>query len=361
MIVPNTYLSKIPTYIGGDVTPKGMMRRIALSSNENPLGPSNKVVEVLTSSLASINCYPSSASINLREALSTCYNLEIDRIFCGNGSEEIIYLLAQAYAHIESEVIFSKYSFALYNIATLRVGARPIIIPQSLPDLEFHLDEVLKHITSKTKIIFLDNPGNPVGRYHPKQQLVEFLNKIPSNILVVLDAAYAEFVNRSDYSSGIELVSDYPNIVVLRTFSKIYALAGLRLGWAYTSKDIVATVNSIRTPFNVNSLAHIAAIQALHDTDHINKTLSYVSYWRGWLEEKMTKLGLKVIPSYTNFILVMFPSSFRSALSAYKYLGERGIIVRNLDGYNLSNYLRISIGLQEEMEELIYHLEQFLK
>jgi histidinol-phosphate aminotransferase len=350
---PKPGILNISPYVGGDITPPGMTRRIVLASNENPLGPSPKVIEAIQQHMKSIHCYPSGNATHLKEVLSAKYGLPQKNILTTGGSEEILQLVARAFAGLGDEVIFNEYGFIAYKIMTLAVGATPVLIPQ--PTLNINVDNILSAVTDKTKIIYLDTPANPLGCYLSKAEVIRLHQSLPSSVILVLDEAYAEFmVDVADYGDCLDLAQHHQNIVISRTFSKLHALANLRVGWGYCPDGIADVLNRIRQPFNVNGFAQTAAINALQDDEWACKVFHHVRYWNRWLTQELSQLGYNVLPSQTNFILVQFDKEGpRSASAVYQYLGQNGIIVRPVDVYGLSNYLRISIGLESEMKELI--------
>jgi histidinol-phosphate aminotransferase len=291
----------------------------------------------------------------LRQEISNFYNIDPSWVLCGNGSEDTLHLLARTYATEGDEIIFAESAFGLYQIATLAVGAKPVVVPRE--NFKLSPEAILQKITPQTKIIYLDHPGNPVGNFLHKDDLLKLVQKIPSTVLIVLDAAYAEYLEGVEgYTSGIELVSEFSNVVMARTFSKAYALAGLRLGWIYANPTILDPVNRIRPPFNVTSLTQSAGIEALKDQAWVKKAMDHNAVWRPWFEREIEKLGLSFIPCYANFSMVNFGDKVSDV---YQFLGKNGIIVRPMGAYNLPTYLRITIGQPHEMEELVSLLNKF--
>ncbi len=355
---PHPSILKISPYVGGDITPSGMIRRIALASNESALGTSPLVSAIIQQMSGQIHLYPNGGARALKEAIAQAYHLKSDQILTGTGSEELLHLIAKAYAGPGSEIIYPQYGFMVYSIATLCVGAEPVIVPQ--PHLKTDVDEILKRITPQTKVIFLDNPANPLGCKLSSSELGRLVENVPSHVLLVIDAAYAEYTEGEDYTSGLEWVEDRPNLVVTRTFSKIYGLAGLRVGWAYTSQPIVDVINRIRAPFNVNSIAQRAAIEALEDQEWVRQARDHTSLWRSWLQEQLDRLKLNYIPGSGNFVLIDFSQASKSAAEVYQELGRRGMIVRPTTPYKLPHHLRVTIGKGSEMEEFIEHLQDIL-
>ncbi|MBY0281847.1 MAG: histidinol-phosphate transaminase [Alphaproteobacteria bacterium] len=352
---PRSSILNISPYVGGDVVPPGFIRRIGLSSNENPFGPSPFVKNIIRSGIDKIHFYPNSNATVLRQAIADAYNIDPSWILCGNGSEDTLHLLARTYATEGDEIIFAESAFGLYQIATLAVGAKSVVVPRE--NFKLNPEAVLKKITPQTKIIYLDHPGNPVGNFLHKNDLLKLIQEVPSSVLIVLDAAYAEYLEGEEgYTSGIELISEFSNVVMARTFSKAYALAGLRLGWIYANPKTLDPVNRIRPPFNVTSLTQSAGIEALKDTAWVKKAMDHNAVWRPWFEKEIEKLGLTFIPCYANFSMVNFGDK---VTDVYQFLGKNGIIVRPMGAYDLPTYLRITIGQAHEMEELVDLLNKF--
>lgn len=338
----------IKPYVGGDVTPAGMARRIVLASNENPFGTSPYVKEAIKS-FQNIHSYPNGLAVKLRHAIGDTYTIDSQWILCGNGSEEILHLCARAFVNCDDEVIIPKHGFGVYQIATLAMGGKPVIVPR---DKDFSLNPLLiqQAVTNKTKIIYLDHPGNPVASYINAQAFEVLLKNIPSNILVVIDAAYAEYLkNSTDYHPGFHWVEKYPNVVMTRTFSKIYGMAGLRLGWLYANPEILDQLNRIRAPFNTSSLTQSAGIAALQDPTWVDTCAQENKEQYEIFCEFLQDMNLPYMPFFSNFVMV----KFKDSNSVYRHLGEKGIIVRPMRVYDLPDYLRITIGKNQEMEELM--------
>lgn len=352
---PLASILKISPYVGGDVTPIGMTRRIVLASNENPFGAPPEVSDRLSQLGGQLHRYPSGCASDLKDKISALYQIAASQILCGNGSEEILHLLARAYvSEPGDEIMLPQYGFGVYKIAALSVGAVPVEFPRV--DFQLNVAEILSRVTSKTKIIYIDNPGNPIGTYLTASQIDELLNALPKSILLVIDSAYAEYLSDvPDYGDAMSFVDQHENLVVTRTFSKIYGMAGLRLGWCYTNPQVIDVLNRIRAPFNVSVAAQHAGIAALSNTDWVKKTHQHNRLLSEWLKEQLMELRLLTVPCWSNFVLVRFSN----AHAVYNYLGQRGIIVRSMNFYNLPEYIRISIGLEEEMRELISLLREF--
>ena len=346
-------------YVGGASRIAGKERVIKLSSNESAFGTNPAAVEAVRGYAEKVFRYPDGGSTALRRAIAETHGLDADRIVCGNGSDELIGLLCHAYLGAQDEVIITQYAFSMYRLYAIGCGANPVTVPEK----NFRVDPqvLLKVVNSRTKMIFITNPGNPTGTYLSADEVRALCHKLPENIMVVIDAAYAEFVGKKDYSAGAELVDEFPNVVMLRTFSKIYGLGGVRLGWCYASREITDILNRIRAPFNVNSVAQIAGIAALEDRSFVQNAFDHNQKWLARLPADLEAIGLRMTPSVTNFVLVHFPEhSEKSAEKADLFLQERGIIVRRVLSYGLPDALRITIGRDEEMEEVLSALKDFM-
>jgi histidinol-phosphate aminotransferase len=350
----------IAPYVGGEAKIPGIDRVIKLSSNESALGPSPMAIRVQQACAADAHRYPDGAAQALRSALAEFYWLDPARIVCGNGSDELIGLLVRAYAGPGDEVLYSRHGFMMYAISARSVGATPVAAPET--NLTADVDALLAAVTERTKLVFLTNPSNPTGTYLSAAEVRRLHAGLPAHVVLAIDAAYAEFVLAEDYEPGIELVRAFENVVMLRTFSKLYALADLRVGWAFGSPGIIDALNRLRAPFNVGSIAQTAAVAALHDGVHNRKCLNHNLEWREWSAAAFSALGLGVVPSQGNFLLVRFPDApTRNADAAFEFLKTRGIIVRKMGGYHLPEYLRITIGTGEEMQITAAALGDFLK
>ncbi|NDF11528.1 MAG: histidinol-phosphate transaminase [Proteobacteria bacterium] len=353
-------LEKIEPYKPGVSRIEGVANPMKLSSNENPFGPSPKAIKAVEKSTLKMHRYPEGSSKVLRDALAEKHGIDAERIVCGAGSDNILELLCQAYAGVGDEVLYSEHGFLIYPIAALRVGATPVKAPEK--NLTTDVSALLKAVTDKTKIVFIANPNNPTGSYLTRGEVKMLRDKLPPHILLVIDCAYAEYVTEKDYTTGLELVAETENTAVTFTFSKIYGLASLRVGWGYLPTAVVDYVNRIRSPFNVSEQGQVAAVAALKDNEFVKKSREHNTKWRDWLTHELSKLGIKVNPSQGNFILAEFPSDKRrNADSANSFLQSRGIIVRAVKGYGLPDHLRISIGLEEEVRAVQEALEEFMK
>src|SRR3954451_24839188 len=357
--VPGPGILDIAPYVGGEAKVAGVERPIRLASNESALGPSPKAVEAYRALAGEIFRYPDGSAAELREALGRAHGLDPDRIVCGSGSDELIALLQRAYAGPGAEVLYSRHGFLMYPIGTLAVGATPVAVTER--DLSGDVDGFLSRVTERTRLVFIANPNNPTGTYLSADELARLHAGLPRHVVLAIDAAYAEFVNRNDYEPGIALVNRAENVVMLRTFSKIYALAGLRLGWAYCPPAIADVLNRIRGPFNVGAPTLAAGIAAVEDIDALRRAQAHNELWLPWLSERLAGLGLELTPSVANFVLPRFPDDPRhNADAAFAFLQSRGILVRKMAGYGLPTHLRITIGTGEEMEMVAAALAEFM-
>jgi histidinol-phosphate aminotransferase len=356
---PRPGIMDIRPYIGGESAIEGVDRVYKLSSNEGALGPSPKAIEALRAFAPEMHRYPDSAAAELRAAIAKRYSLDASRIVCGAGSDELLGMLCRSYSGPGDEVLYSAHGFLMYAIAAKACGATPVTAPEV--DLTANVDNLLAAVTPRTKILFLANPNNPTGTYLPASEVARLRAGLRSDILLVIDAAYTEFVSRNDYSGGLELVEAGDNVVVCRTFSKMYALGGLRLGWAYCPEAVAGVLNRVRNPFNVGAPALAAGLAAFNDTAFADLCKSHNDYWLPWLSGKLADLGLTVVPSVGNFILVRFSATpGKDAVTADKFLRARGIIVRAMGGYGLGDCLRITIGTGEENQAVADALKEFV-
>ena len=356
---PRPGILDIQVYKGGDAKLPGFDNPICLASNENALGPSPHAVEAFRSVSGRLNRYADGAAVELREALADHHGIDPDRIACGNGSDELISLLTKGYAGGGDEVLFSEHGFAMYPIAALAAGARPVTAKDA--GLTASVDGFLEKLTDRTRIVFLANPNNPTGTYLPTSEVERLHAALPENVLLVLDAAYAEYVSLNDYSAGLELASTAPNVVMTRTFSKIYALAGLRVGWCYGPTEVIDVIHRTRGPFNINSGGIAAAAAAIRDVAHLDKSRTHNDEWLPWFRDQVNQIGLEALPSIGNFILVRFPDGDgRDANAANDFLNSKGIIPRKVAGYGLPDCLRITIGLEHEMRATVEALREFV-
>ncbi|MEJ2625691.1 MAG: histidinol-phosphate transaminase [Pseudolabrys sp.] len=356
---PRPGVLDIAPYIPGKSTAPGVDKVFKLSSNESPLGPSPHAIEAYRRIGEHLEDYPDGASSALREAIAAVYGLDPDRIVCGAGSDDLLNLIARAYLKDGDEAVHATHGFLVYPIATIGAGAKPVVAPET--DYTANVDALLAAVTEKTKVVFLANPNNPTGTYLPFDEVKRLHGGLPPHVLLVLDAAYAEYVQRNDYESGIELVATSENVIMCRTFSKIYGLAALRLGWMYGPSHVVDAVNRIRGPFNVNAPAIAAGIAAIRDTAHVEYSRAHNARWLPWLTEEIGKLGLKVTPSVANFLLIHFPETEgKTAKDADAFLTKSGLVLRQVGAYHLPNALRMSVGAEEANYRVVEALKDFV-
>jgi histidinol-phosphate aminotransferase len=356
---PRSGVLDIAPYIPGKSSAPGIAKVFKLSSNETPLGASEATIAAYKTIADHLEDYPDGSASALREAIGGVFGLDPDRIVCGAGSDDLLNLIARAYLSDGDEAIHTTHGFLVYPIATLGTGAKPVVAPEK--NFTADVDAILKLVSPRTKVVFLANPNNPTGTYIPFDEVKRLHKGLPPRVLLVLDAAYAEYVQRNDYESGIELVATSENVVMCRTFSKIYGLAALRLGWMYGPAPVIDAINRIRGPFNVNAPAIAAGIAAIRDAAHIEKSRAHNAKWLAWLTEEIGKLGLPVTPSVANFVLIHFPETKgRTAKDADAFLTKRGLILRQVGAYKLPNALRMSVGTEEANRLVVKALAEFL-
>jgi histidinol-phosphate aminotransferase len=356
---PRPGVLDIDAYVPGKSSAPGVAKVFKLSSNETPLGPSPRAVAAYKEAGAHLEEYPDGSASDLREAIGRAFGLDPDRIVCGAGSDDLLNLLARAYLADGDEAIHTTHGFLVYPIATRGTGATAVVAPETAYTAS--VDAILACVTKKTKVVFLANPNNPTGTYVTFDEVKRLHRNLPPQVLLVLDAAYAEYVQRNDYESGIELVATSENVVMTRTFSKIHGLAALRLGWMFGPAHVVGAVNRVRGPFNVNAPAIAAGIAAIEDAEHQERARVHNGHWLPWLTAEIEKLGLKVTPSVANFVLIHFPEAKgRSAKDADAFLTARGLILRQVGAYKLPNALRMSVGSEEANRLAVASLKDFL-
>lgn len=358
-LTPRPGILDIAPYVPGKSEIEGIERVIKLSSNEGALGPSPMAIEAFKSVAEELHRYPDGDSTELREALAAHYGFDADRIVCGAGSDELLYLLGRCYAGPGDEILYHAHAFVMYPLIAKGIGATPVTADEV--DLTASVDNLLAAVTDKTKIVFIANPNNPTGSMISASEMARLRAGLRDDILLVIDAAYAEYIDRNDYSTGEELVHQSENTVMTRTFSKIYAMGGLRLGWAYCPASVADVMNRVRNPFNVTSAAQVAGIAALADTEFLAKSRDHNSAWLPWLTERLTEIGLTVYPSVANFVLVRFPDDpTRNSSAALKHFMSKGIIPRETVGNGLPGCLRITIGTEDEMRAVADAAAEFM-
>jgi len=327
---------------------------IKMASNENPLGPSKKAIKAMKRAMATVNRYPDGNCYYLKEALSRDLNVSLQNLIIGNGSNEIIELALRTFVNKGEEVVMSEPSFLIYNIACQVTDGSPVVIP--LKDFKPDLESIRNSITNRTKLIFIDNPNNPTGRSVGEAEVERFLEKLPDSVIAVFDEAYNEFVEREDFPDTIRYIGR-KNIIILRTFSKAHGLSGLRIGYGIGETEIIQYMERVRQPFNVNSVAQVAAVASLKDKEHIANSKLVVSKGKRFLYNSLDSMGLNYIKSDTNFILIDIG---RSGREVFEKMLKEGVIVRDMDAYKLSSYIRVTIGTMAENHRFIKALKKVL-
>ena len=355
--VPRPGILDIAPYIGGESKAGGHEKPLKLSSNEGAFGPSPAAIAAYQALAGDIHRYPDGSAAALRQAIADVEKLPADQLVCGAGSDELLVLLMRGYAGPGDEVIHTRHGFLVYSIAAQGVGATPVAVPET--NRRADIDQILAAVTPRTRMVFLANPNNPTGTFLTRDELRRLHAGLRRDIVLVIDAAYAEYVADDDYSDGADLVRDHDNVVMTRTFSKIYGLGGLRLGWCYAPVAIADVLNRLRGPFNISSSAIAAGIAAIRDHDFVEKSRDHNLTWREWTRRELIALGLTVDAGAGNFVLAGFaphdPEMVRLKLK------DRGILVRQMGAYQLPDYLRITIGLESEMRRVIDSLREILK
>ena len=347
----------INSYKGGKAKLNNVKKVIKLSSNENPYGPSPKVIEVLDTKNINndLHRYPEIDGSSLREVISKNFSIDVNRIILGSGSDEILLFAALAFCQDGDEILHADHGFEMYSIVSNVVGAVPKKIQE---DENFNLDikNLISQTNEATKVIYIASPNNPTGTYLTRTQLVKLMNNISTNIIVVIDGAYVEYVEKDDYDKGFSLADEYDNIIITRTFSKTYGLAALRVGWCYTSQKIADIINKIKPPFNTTTISQSLAIKALEDKEHIINSVKLNNEIKNWFEKELKLLNIKIRQTEGNFTLI--ETSLDEAEKISNHLMNEGIIIRRLNSYNLPNFLRISIGTKEEMKMTVESLKK---
>lgn len=356
---PRSGVMEIAAYVPGKSGGSGSGKVHKLSSNESPLGPSPQALKAYAACAQNLALYPDGGAFELRQALADVYGINPANIVCGAGSDEILQLLASGYLQSGDEAIHTEHGFLVYPIVIRANGATPVVVAEK--DFTTDVDAILAAVTPKTRMVFLANPNNPTGTYVSFDEIKRLHSGLPADCLLVLDAAYAEYVRRNDYEAGLELVSSSSNVVMTRTFSKAYGLAGLRLGWTYCPANVADVLNRIRGPFNVAMPAIAAGAAAVRDGAHLARAVGHNEQWLPKVTDDLTALGLKVTPSVGNFVLVHFPGNDgKTAADADAYLTRNNVIVRRMDSYGLPQALRISIGDADGCKAVVKSLQSFL-
>jgi histidinol-phosphate aminotransferase len=345
-------------YVAGLSLFKQKFARIKLSANESALGPSPKAIKEYIKVSKNFKRYPDSDGTFLRKVIAKKFKLDVNRIILGNGSDQIFELICKAFLGKSDEVVISKFSFIIYRIYSKLNFAKIIYAPEN--NFTSSVDNILLSVTKKTKIIFIANPNNPTGTYINKKEILRLRKKLRSDILLVVDDAYFEYLNYKDYENGLKLFSKFKNVVVTRTFSKIYGLAGLRVGWAYSSKEIINSLYKIKPPFNVNRPALFAASVALKDTDWLKKEINHVRKWSRKFYDFFKELNIHTNQTSVNFLLINFDRVKKTSKQVFFALAKKGILLRQMDVYSIKNSLRVTIGNNKENLKLMSKLKKIL-
>ena len=352
MTVPKFRNIKIEAYKPGKSIVGKIKNIVKLSANESALGMSPKARKAISTKNVSMSKYPDSNSRDLRKELSKMYSCDFNRIICGSGSDEIIQIICQLYLNKTDEVIVSQYSFLMYRIYSKIAGGNIVFAKEK--NFKASVEEIIKKVSKKTKIVFLANPNNPTGTYLNKVELINLRKKLNQKILLVLDDAYFEYVKDKSYRSSLDIFKNKNNVIVIRTFSKIYGLAALRIGWGYGPKKIIDAMNKIKPPFNVNQIAQIAAKESLKDKKFVKRSIEHNFIWANKIKIFLSELNIFTNKVSANFLLLNFDKSKFSGKYVYKKLKSEGIILRSTEeGYNIKNKLRLTIGSTKENMKFI--------
>ena len=351
-------IKNLPIYVPGKPVEElqrelGLERIIKLASNENPHGPSPKVVEAIKNQAPQVGLYPDGNCFYLKQKISIHEEVLPNEITVGNGSNELLELISHAYLSKEDEAIMGEYCFIVYPIVSTL--AQATIVRSKMPNMSHDLDDMANKINSKTKVVFLANPNNPTGSKVQRGELESFIKEIPKQTVVVIDEAYCQYVKEGDRLKPSEIIKEHKNLIILKTFSKAYGLAGLRIGYCVADKALIDSINRAREPFNVNSIAQSAAIEALGDQEHIDECIKNNQEGMVYLKSELNKLSIKYYPSYANFLLLEFKAEARII---YEELLKRGVIVRPLEEYGMKNHLRVTIGTTEENKLFVQALKE---
>ncbi len=350
---PKSWISAIAPYVPGKAASDDGKPVIKLSANENPLGTGAAAREAFARASADLATYPDPGATQLREAIAEVHGLDPARVLYGTGSDELLHIAASAYAGPGDEILYVRYGFSVYDIAARRVGATPVIAPHK--DYGTDVDALLDHVTERTKVAFLANPNNPTGTMTPRAEIARLQAGLPSDVLLVIDQAYAEYLEEDEEDGGLDLAKTASNVLVTRTFSKVFGLAAERIGWGYASAPVVEALHRIRAPFNVTTAGQAAAAAAIRDRAWVEQSRTHNRRWRQWLCEEIGSMGnhgLSVVPSKANFVLILFDGAL-TAETAYRGLMQAGYATRWLPGQGLANGLRITIGTEQQMRDVV--------
>ena len=360
---PKPGILDISPYVGGRASAPGATKVCKLSSNESPLGPSSKALAALDEAKASLALYPEGSARLLREAIGEVFGLDPARIVAsGDGSDALLTMLANAYLQPGDEVIFSEHAFLVYKIATLANSAVPVIVPEKTTNsvIKVDVDKMLAAVTPRTRMVYIANPDNPTGSYLTSEEMRRLYNGLPKDVLLVIDAAYAEYVTFADYEPGLELAKAHDNVVMTRTFSKIHGLAGLRIGWMFAAPQVCDAINRIRGPFNTALMQQLVGAAAIRDQEHVRRSAEHNAKWLSWVTAEIRKTGLRVDDSAANFVLIHFPSGEKNAQAADTFLMQHGVILRSVASYGLPDCLRMTVGTEEQNRLVVSLLQQFM-
>ena len=359
MITPKFKKFKIEAYRPGKSKVKKLKRVIKLSQNESALGISPMAMKLISNKKLNLDKYPDGKSQDLRKAISKKYKCDFNKIICGAGSDEVIQMLCQLYLNTKDEVIVPEYSFLMYRIYAKIAGAKVLFAKEI--NFKISIKEILKKVTKKTKIVFIANPNNPTATYLTKKEILDLRNKLNKNILLVVDDAYSEYMRNKDYTSGLDLFRNKDNVFIMRTFSKMFGLASLRIGWGYGSKKIIDALNVIKPPFNINGVAQLAAAESLKDKDFINKSVKHNLFFAKKLKKFLEIYNISSNKISANFLFLNFDKSKITAKYLYKKLQQNGVILRSTeDGYGIKNKLRLTIGNKRENLEFMKTVKKIL-
>ncbi|HEY4077458.1 MAG TPA: histidinol-phosphate transaminase [Rhizomicrobium sp.] len=360
---PKPGILDIAPYVGGRASVPGVAQVFKLSSNESPLGPSPRAVAALSAAVHDLALYPDGSSRLLREAIAQVHGVDAERIVVGGeGSGPLLAMIANAYLQPGDEAIFSRHAFLLYEIATRANSAVPVIVAEKTANsgIRIDVDGMLGAVTPKTRLVYIANPNNPTGSYLTREEMKRLHAGLPKDVLLVIDAAYGEFVDAPDYDAGLELAQAHGNVVMTRTFSKVHGLAALRLGWAYVPPSVADVLNRIRGPFPTSPLQQQAGAAAITDQAHVAQAVAHNSQWRAWVTGELRQLGLRVDDSAANFLLIHFPSGEKNAVNADGFLNQGGVILRSVAAYGLPDCLRMTIGTEEQNRLAVSLIQKFM-
>lgn len=353
-IVPQPGIMDIALYVSGESQVDGKKDVLKLSANENPYGFSDKAREAFARSMQNLHRYPPTDHAKLHQAIGDVYGLDTDRIICGVGSDEVLQFVTQAYAGVGDEIITTEHGFSMYPILAKMVGAKPVEVKEK--ERRIDVDAILAAVTKRTRIVFIANPANPTGTYLEQDEVRRLAKGLPSSVLLVHDGAYTEFVEESD--GGAALVDDFPNVIMTRTFSKIYGLGGLRIGWGYAQREVIEVLNRIRQPFNLSETQIATAEAAVRDTAFTARCSTENAKWREWLRNALVQMGVGCDESFANFVLARFDNA-KEAEACDAALKADGIIVRRVGGYKLPNCLRITVGDESACRRVVHIIATF--